>query len=99
MNQNNCFIHISKLSNSKRKTIDETCIVKRNNELHITYCENDSLEKFESDINLLAGSSSFFYFFRKRLRAFIISLISVIVLLIGFLSISIYEDFLKKIVF
>ena len=99
MNQNNCFIHISKLSNSKRKTIDETCIVKRDNELHITYCENDSLEKFEADINLLAGSSSFFYFFKKRLRTSIISFISVFVILIGFLSVSIYEDFLKKVVF
>ena len=99
MNQNSCFIYISKLSNSKRKTIDETCIVKRDNELHITYCENDSLEKFEADINLLAGSSSFFYFFKKILITSIISFISVFVILIGFLSVSIYEDFLKKVVF
>ena len=56
MNQNNCFIHVSKLCNSKRKIVDESCIVKRNDELHITYCENDSLDKFEADINLLAGN-------------------------------------------
>ena len=51
MNQNNCFIHVSKLCNSKRKIVDESCIVKRNDELHITYCENDSLDKFEADIS------------------------------------------------
>ena len=99
MIENNCFIHISKLFNSKRKTLDESCIVKRNNELHITYCENDNLDKFEADVNLLAGSSSFFYFFKKRFSTILISIISVFVILIAILSVSIYEDFLKKIIF
>ena len=99
MNQNNCFIHVSKLCNSKRKIVDESCIVKRNEELHITYCENDSLDKFEADVNLLAGSSSFFYFFKKRFSSGFISIISVVAILTAFLSVSIYEDFLKKIVF
>ena len=49
MKQNNCNIYISKLCNSKRKIVDESCIVKRNDELHITYCENDSLDKFEDE--------------------------------------------------
>ena len=99
MNQNNCFIHVSKLCNSKRKIVDESCIVKRNDELHITYCENDSLDKFEADVNLLAGSSSFFYFLKKRFSSGFISIISVVAILTAFLSVSIYEDFLKKIVF
>jgi len=66
MNQNSCFIHISKLCNSKRKTKEDSCITKKNNSLYVTYCENDSLDKFEADINLLAGTSSFLYFLKKR---------------------------------
>ena len=99
MNQNSCIIHVSKLYNSKRNVIDESCIAKRNDELHITYCENDTLDKFEADINLLAGSSSSFYFFKKRFSSTVISIISVFAILTAFLSVSIYEDFLKKIVF
>ncbi len=99
MNQANCFIHVSKLCNSKRKTLDESCVIQKNDDLHITYCENDSLDKFEHDINLLAGSSSFFYFFKKRFSSTFISVISVFVILIAFLSVSVYEDFLKKVIF
>lgn len=99
MNQNSCIINVSKLYNSKRNVIDESCIAKRNDELHITYCENDTLDKFEADINLLAGSSSSFYFFKKRFSSTVISIISVFAILTAFLSVSIYEDFLKKIVF
>jgi len=99
MNQNSCFIHISKLCNSKRKTKEDSCITKKNNSLYVTYCENDSLDKFEADINLLAGTSSFLYFLKKRFIATFISVISVLVILIALLSVSIYEDFLKKIIF
>jgi hypothetical protein len=99
MNQNSCFIHISKLCNSKRKTKEDSCITKKNNSLYVTYCENDSLDKFEADINLLAGTSSFLYFLKKRFIATLISVISVLVILIALLSVSIYEDFLKKIIF
>ena len=99
MNQPNCFIHVSKLCNSKRKTLDESCVIKKNDDLYITYCENDSLDKFEQDVNLLAGSSSFFYFLKKKFSSTFISVISVFVILVAFLSVSIYEDFLKKIVF
>lgn len=99
MNQNNCFIHISKLCNSKRKTKEDSCVVKKTNALHITYCENDTLDKFEADINLLTGTSSFLYFFKKRFITTLISIISVLVILVALLSVSIYEDFLKKIIF
>lgn len=99
MIQNDYFIHISKLCNTKRVVVDESCITKRNNELHITYCENDSLDKFEADVNLLAGSSSFFHSLKKRVSTTLISVISVFVILMAFLSVSIYEDFLKKVIF
>ena len=99
MSQTNCFIHVSKLCNSKRKTLDESCVVKKGNDLFITYCQNDNLDKFEEDINKLLGTSSFIYFFKKRFSSIFISTISVFVILIALLSVSIYEDFLKKIVF
>ncbi|CAM3511997.1 tetratricopeptide repeat protein [Arcobacter aquimarinus] len=99
MIQNSCYIHLSKLCDSKRKTIDETCVIKKNSELFITYCEGDTLDKFESDINLISGNSSFFYFLKKKFFSMFISILSVLVILIAFLSVSIYEDFFKKIVF
>ena len=98
MNENNYFIHLSKLYDSKRKRVDESSVFKKDDELHITYCENDTLDKFETDINLIVGKS-FFYFLKKRFLSSLISLISVFVILMGFLSVSIYEDFLKKVIF
>ena len=95
MSQTNCFIHVSKLCNSKRKTLDESCVVKKGNDLFITYCQNDNLDKFEEDINKLLGTSSFIYFFKKRFSSIFISTISVFVILIALLSVSIYEDFFK----
>ena len=68
----------------------------KNDDLYITYCENDSLDKIESDINSLVGTSAL-YFLKKRFSSSLISIISVFVILVAFLSASIYEDFLKKI--
>lgn len=99
MNQTNCFIHVSKLCNSKRKTLDESSILKKGNDLFITYCQNDSLDKFEEDINRLSGTSSFLYLLKKRFSTTFISTLSVFVILIALLSVSIYEDFLKKVIF
>ncbi|NCB13674.1 MAG: hypothetical protein EOM78_18850, partial [Erysipelotrichia bacterium] len=80
MKQNNCFIYTSKLCNHKRKTIEDSCVVKKNNDIFITYCQNDNLDKFEADISLIAGKSSFLYFLRKKISASFISFISVIVI-------------------
>jgi tetratricopeptide (TPR) repeat protein len=99
MKQNNCFIYTSRLCNHKRKTIEDSCIVKRNNDIFISYCQNDSLDKYEADISLIAGKSSFLYFLRKKLSASLISFLSVIVILFAIGSVSIYEDILKKIIF
>ena len=98
MKQNNCNIYISKLCNSKRKRVEDSSVSKKNNDLYITYCEKDTFDKIESDLNSLVGSSAL-YFLKKRVSSGIISIISVFVILIAFLSVSIYEDFLKKIVF
>jgi len=98
MKQNNCSIYVSKLCSSKRKRVEDSSISKKNSDLFITYCENDTLDKIESDINLLVGSSAL-YFFKKRFSSSLISIISVLVILVAFLSASIYEDFLKKVLF
>ncbi len=100
MNKNiNCFIVTSKLSQNRREKKEDSSISKEKNSLNITYCENDSLDKFEEDINSLIGKNrTFSYFVNKRFIPLAISFISVFIILIAFLTISIYEDFLKKIV-
>src|SRR5574344_132553 len=100
MNKNiNCFIVTSKLSQNRREKKEDSSISKEKNSLNITYCENDSLDKFEEDINSLIGKNrTFSYFVNKRFIPLAISFISVFIILIAFLTISIYEVFLKKIV-
>ncbi len=98
MKQNSCNIYTSSLCQTQRKNKKESMILKKDNELHITFCENDSFEKFESDLNTLTGSS-FFYSIKKKFSATFISVVSVIVLLFAFISASIYEDLFKKIIF
>ncbi|MFY4821104.1 hypothetical protein ACOTVR_12485, partial [Aliarcobacter butzleri] len=68
MNQiNNCIISTSRLSNKKRDKKENSSLFKENNSLHITYCEGDTLDKFEEDINMFIGKNkTFLYFFNKR---------------------------------
>ncbi|WP_418185676.1 hypothetical protein ACNSOS_01485 [Aliarcobacter vitoriensis] len=99
MNQTNCCIYTSKLSNKKRDKKQNSSLFKDNNTLHITYCEGDTLDKFEEDINLALGKNrTFLYFLNKRFIPLIISICSVLVILVALLTISIYEDILKKVV-
>ena len=67
MNEKICSIYTSKLFESKRKKITDSIISKDKEELNITFCENDTLEKFETDLSILRGSS-FIYFFKKNVR-------------------------------
>ncbi|RBQ28708.1 tetratricopeptide repeat protein [Aliarcobacter vitoriensis] len=99
MNQINCCIYTSKLSNKKRDKKQNSSLFKDNNTFHITYCEGDTLDKFEEDINLALGKNrTFLYFLNKRFIPLIISICSVLVILVALLTISIYEDILKKVV-
>ncbi len=98
MAQNCCTIFTSKLCDTKRQSADDNIITKHNNELHITFCENDTLEKFEEDLNTLTGNS-FLYFLKKRVSNTFISVVSVVVIMFALISASIYEDLLKKIIF
>jgi len=99
MLQNSCTIVTSKLCDSPRKNIEESSILKRKNELNITFCENDTLEKFETDLNLVAGNSSFVFGLKKRFSTTFISVVSVVVLMFALISVSIYEDLFKKLLF
>src|SRR5574344_258810 len=100
MNKNiNCFICTSKLSNKKREKKEESSIFKEKNALNITYCENDSIEKFEEDVSSLIGKNkTLLYFLNKKFIPLTISITSVIFIMIAFLTISIYKYFLKKMI-
>ena len=98
MKQNSCNIYTSSLCQTQRKKKSESIILKRDNELYITFCEGDSLETFENDLNELRGNS-FLYFFKKRFSTAFISIISVLVIMFALISASIYEDLLKKVIF
>ena len=98
ISQNTCHIHTSNLNKTRRKTKNSKLICKEEKEIHITFCENDSLEKFENDLNELR-SNSFVYFLKKRFSSTFISVFSVLVIMFALISASIYEDLLKKIIF
>lgn len=98
MTQNTCNIYTSKLYKTKRKTQTQNLINLEENEIHITFCEGDKLESFESDLNKLRGKS-FIYLLKKRFSSSFISIISVLVIMFALISASIYEDLLKKIFF
>ena len=95
----NCSIVTSRLSQNKREKKEGNVASKDENSLHITYCEKDSLDKFEEDIISLIGKNrTFSYFLNKKFIPLLISIVSVLFIMIAFLTLSIYEDFLKKIV-
>lgn len=96
--QNSCNIYTSKLCDSKRVSKNDNMIIKQNNNIHITFCQDDSLEKFETNLSELTGNS-FLYYFKKRFSSTFISVVSVIVLMFALISASIYEDLFKKIIF
>lgn len=100
MNEKSCSVYTSKLFESKRKKITNSIISKneKENEVNITFCENDTLEQFEIDLSILRGNS-FIYFLKKRFSTALLSLISVIVIMLAIASVSIYEDLLKKLLF
>lgn len=98
-NKTNCYIFNSKLSQSKRKSIKDSCIYKDEKEIFITYNENDTFEKFELDFYKINKNSEYFFNIKKKSFGFLVSFISIFAILFTILSISIYEDFFKKILF
>ena len=86
MNEIKCTIYTSKLSQSKRKKLSDTILSKNDDELNITFCESDTFDTFEKDLNDLR-KSSFFYRFKKRFSSLFLSIISVAVILFDVISI------------
>lgn len=98
--QHSCNIIVYKLDNTKREKQKQSAALKSKNTLFITYCKSDTIDKFEDDINaVLENKYRFLYSFKKRLANLLISFFSIFVLLIAFLSLAIYEDFFKKLLF
>ena len=98
MIQHKCLIYSSTLYQTSRKKEDDSILFKEGNFLDITFCEEDDFDKFEESLNSLCGNS-YIYYLKKRVSSSIISIISIIVIMFAFLSVSIYEDLFKKIVF
>ena len=94
-----CDFYTGLLYKSSRKILSDKMIEKNTNELNVTYCIDDSFEKFEEELNISVGKSSIFYKLRKKFILNFISFITAIIILIALLSVSIYEDILKKIIF
>lgn len=94
-----CDIFNSLLFKSNRTENNNKIIEKNKNELNITYCSDDTFEKLEEELNLIAGKSSLSYKIKKKLVLNFVSFISALVILFALLSVSIYEDILKKIIF
>lgn len=94
-----CDIFSSSLHKSNRSEKNNKIIEKNNKELNITYNSEDSFEQFESELNSIAGKSSLTYNIKKKLVLNFVSFVSAVVILFALLSVSIYEDVLKKIIF
>ncbi len=99
MIQSTCIIHTCNLASVKRKSIEESSINKTSKSINITYCSHDTLEQFEKDLNNTIGKSSLFYQIKKKFSSSLISVISVVILMFAFISSSVYEDLLKKLMF
>lgn len=93
-----CTIYSSTLYKTQRVSSSDKIIVKENNCIDICLCEEDSFDKFEEELSSLCGNS-FSYFLKKRISSSFISIFSIIVIMFAFLSVSIFEDLSKKIIF
>jgi len=96
--QNSCNIYTSKLCDTKRTSKDSGVISKHEDGIHITFCEDDTLDNLETNLSELTGSS-FTYYFKKRFSSTFISVVSVVVIMFALISASIYEDLFKKLIF
>ena len=98
MDEIKCTIYTKQLFKNKRKNFNDNMLFKSEDDLNITFCENDTLEKFEKDLSVLSHSS-FLYSLKKKFSSIFLSLISITVILFAVISVSIYEDFFKRILF
>jgi len=93
-----CTIKGSNLHSHKRIDQKDSIIKKDDNKLQIVFNQDDTLDDFEFFLNQLCGNSSFLYNMKKKVSSYLLSLISVVVLLFALISSSLYEDIMKKII-
>lgn len=95
----NCKVISGAFHTNGRDASTTQMISKESDCIEIVYHQNDGLESFEMVLNELSGNSSSLYKLKKRVSTYVLSLISVIVILFALISSSLYEDLLKKIIF
>lgn len=94
----NCTIISGELNKNNRRDTDIQ-ISNHLNEVEIVYFSGDTLDEFELQLNKICGSSSKLFILKKRLVTYLLSVISVTVILFALISSSLYEDIFKKIIF
>lgn len=96
---NNINIYTSQLFLTPRKSKEENIFIKNGDNISITYCEEDTLDMFDIQLNEAIGNSSSLFSLKRKLSTTILSIMSVMVIMFALISASIYEDFMKKVIF
>ena len=97
--KSNCTIFTGNLLSNKRESKETEIIRKKDNEIEIVFFEDDTLNDFESSLNKICGNSSFLYTLKKKMASYMLSFISVVIIMFALISSSLYEDVFKKILF
>lgn len=92
----NCKVISGAFHTNSRDASTSQIIFKESDGIQIVYNQNDTLESFEMVLNELCGNSSF-YKIKKKISTYILSIVSVVVILFALISSSLYEDLMKKI--
>lgn len=89
----------AKLCDTPRKNKLDNIVTMKENVLNITYCEDDIFETFELELNKSIGNSFFLHKIKRKISNISFSFLSVFIIMTAFICASIYEDFMKKIIF
>lgn len=90
---------INALYERKRELASENIILKDNNILEITFLKNDNLDDIEKNLELLLKKNQFVTKLKRSLKRLVVPSLSIIALLFMLLSVAIFEDFFKKLIF
>ncbi len=97
--RSNCTIFTGSLLSHKRELKNQEIIVKNENQIEIVFFKDDTLDDFEASLNKICGNSSFSYSLKKKMASYLLSFISVVIIMFALISSSLYEDVFKKIIF
>lgn len=81
-----------------RENKTDKIIKKQKNNIEFVYFPDDKLEIFEANLSEISGKSSSFLYFKRKLSSYMLSAITVIIIMFALLSSSMYEDVIKKII-